>query len=84
VKVKPPPETGDSLDALDLMLRHAADRPDAVALKDEKASYSYAELLETVKATAGPAALARRRCSERVVNGMPVDRLTWRCDRRSP
>ncbi|MGO8824975.1 MAG: AMP-binding protein, partial [Acidimicrobiales bacterium] len=34
------------------MLRHAADRPDALALKDEKGSCSYAELVERVAATA--------------------------------
>ena len=52
MKVNPPPEPGDPTGALDLMLRHAADRPDALALKDEKGSCSYAELVERVAATA--------------------------------
>ena len=59
------------MDALDLMLRHAADRPDALALKDEKASYSYAELLKTVKATAAGLASLGVEPADRVALWLP-------------
>jgi amino acid adenylation domain-containing protein len=50
--------SGSDIDVLDLIFRHVARRPDALAVKDEEASYSYLELLSRVKmAAAGLASL---------------------------
>ena len=57
--------------ALDLMLRHAANRPDALALKDEKSSCSYAELVERVTATAAGLASLGVQPADRVALWLP-------------
>ncbi len=57
--------------ALDLMLRHAANRPDALALKDEKGSCSYAELVERVAATAAGLASLGVEPADRVALWLP-------------
>ena len=53
------------------MLRHAADRPDAPALKDEKGSCSYGELVERVSATAAGLASLGVEPSDRVALWLP-------------
>ena len=51
-------DSGSDMDALDLIFRHVARRPDALAVKDEGASYTYLELFSRVKrAAAGLASL---------------------------
>ena len=57
--------------ALDLMLRHAADRPDALALKDQKGSCNYAELVEQVVATAAGLASLGVQPTDRVALWLP-------------
>ena len=46
------PHSVDHMDALDLMLRHSALRPDSLAIKDELGSCSYAELSSRVRVVA--------------------------------
>ena len=69
LKVNPPPD--DSTGALDLMLRHAAGRPGALALKDEKGSCSYAELVARVAATAAGLASLGVEPGDRVALWLP-------------
>ena len=57
--------------ALDLMLRHAAYRPGSQALKDEKGSCSYAELVERVTATAAGLASLGVQPADRVALWLP-------------
>jgi D-alanine--poly(phosphoribitol) ligase subunit 1 len=59
------------VDALDLMLRHAVDRPDAVALKDGRGPLSYADLLEQVKSSAAGLAQLGVRSGDRVALWLP-------------
>jgi len=59
------------LGALDLMLRHAADRPEALALKDEKGSCSYAGLMERASATAAGLASLGVEPADRVALWLP-------------
>jgi len=69
--VNTPAEPGDPVGALDLILRHAANRPDAVAMKDEKGSCSYAELVERVAATAAGLVLLGVEPADRVALWLP-------------
>jgi D-alanine--poly(phosphoribitol) ligase subunit 1 len=63
--------SGDEADVLDLMLRHAADRPDALAMKDQRATYSYADLLARVKMAAASLASYGVEPGDRVALWLP-------------
>ncbi len=65
------PDLGDRLDALDLILRHAVNRPDAEALKDQEGSCSYAELLARVRTTAAGLASLGVEPGDRVALWLP-------------
>ena len=65
------PHLVNDLDALDLMLRHSALHPDALAMKDEQGSCSYAELLLRVRTAAGGLAALGVEPGDRVAIWLP-------------
>ena len=64
-------DSANQMDALDLMLRHASLRPDALAIKDQHGSYSYAELLSRVRSAAAGLAAHGVEPGDRVALWLP-------------